>query len=516
MPSASPSKVASQQRVVVPPSPISASVPEESYEEAQVRLRVEAVSEVMLHVADGRLEMAALMLRQAEDDLGRQGGGEQWQKHVGPLQESLAAAKTRLLQAIRSELKAGNQTARFCKLLCMLSQGCYEDLHCFVLHLFCIRLVSFCLFSFVFFFFSQATNDAEEEAYSLLKKNLVDDSFGSAVHNVLARLDKEQDRGQFYIESASRVFSVLMDLVSDHQGLLIQQFGVLRLFEVVSLLQDKCDKLFAVFFERFLDRQVRPMVTEVTNGSKRADDVASLGQLLDVMTKLSLRCEIFGHFIDQVNREALAYAIQIGQDSANLQQQHDAIAKSLMHSLVRRGNLESMSNYVVLELHFLRLSLLRTKRVPSCRAERFEQTQKQQQQQEQKSQQQQHQQQQDGSKHENEEEDEDDCGWIDPDAYFFVLDRSCQRALTGRNVSIGCSVLSAASCHAEMDLMDWLEEAWQGPASRTTVLFGMLLDKMMASSELCNQLHTRLDQVFSFFFLFFVWFLKSTTFRFTK
>ena len=153
MPSASPSNVASQQRVVVPPSPISASVSEESYEEAQVRLRVEAVSEVMLHVADGRLEMAALMLRQAEDDLGRQGGGEQWQKHVGPLQESLAAAKTRLLQAIRSELKAGNQTARFCKLLCMLSQGCYEDLHCFVLHLFCIRLVSFCLFSFVFFFF---------------------------------------------------------------------------------------------------------------------------------------------------------------------------------------------------------------------------------------------------------------------------------------------------------------------------------------------------------------------------
>jgi hypothetical protein len=320
----------------------------------------------------------------------------------------------------------------------------------------------------------------------LLRKSIVDDAFGALMTSVLSKLSAEQDRGQFYIDAASRVFTTLMDLVSDHQGLLIQQFGVLRLFEVVSLLQTKCDELFAVFFEKFLDRQVRPMVADVVNGSKKAEDLAKLGLLLDVMTKLSLRCEIFGHFIDQVNREALEYAKQTGQADANMQQQHDAIAAGLAHSLVRRGNLESMSNYAVLELHFLRLSLQRARRDPFCAAEHFETDDK-------------------TKKNLNVEEKRlDECGWVDVDAAFFVLARSCERALAGRQGAAGCAVLSGAGALAEHDLVDWLRVAWEGPASRSAPLFTMLLDRMIAASKLAEQLQLRLDQVlFCFLFFFF-------------
>lgn len=109
-------RVAPSQSVPVP----------ESREEAQRRLRVEAVSEVMLHVADGRLEMAALMLRQAEADLERDIAGKvEWAKDAEPLRESLDAARKRLVVAIYDELKSGSngQVARCCKLLCMVNQG---------------------------------------------------------------------------------------------------------------------------------------------------------------------------------------------------------------------------------------------------------------------------------------------------------------------------------------------------------------------------------------------------------
>jgi hypothetical protein len=131
---------AAESSAVVAAAP-SVPIATESREEAQRRLRVEAASEVMLHVADGRLEMAALMLRQAEADLERdQQTDAEWAKHVGPLRESLDAAKKRLILAIRDELKNGTgsgQTGRCCKLLCMVNQG--------------LRI--FFLFFFFFFFF---------------------------------------------------------------------------------------------------------------------------------------------------------------------------------------------------------------------------------------------------------------------------------------------------------------------------------------------------------------------------
>ncbi len=460
---------------VVPLPPPAAVAPTGSVDEASAAAPaappppdplLEAVSEVMVHVAEGRLEMAALSLRYADDALGAADPkSPDEEAAVAALRESLSVSRVRLEEAVRRQLAEGGgagESARCCKLLCMLGK--------------------------------------EEEAFGVLKSSVAA-TFEAAAEAVRRQLQGGQDRGQFYVESASRVFSCLMDLVADHQGLLIQQFGVARFFEVVSLLQQACDSLFSVLFERFLERRVRPTVQRVASarpaagskggGGDEADEgVAGLGQLLDEMTKLSLRCEIFGHFVDQVNREALAYARQIGQDTAALQRHHDAIAAALAHSLVRRGNMESMSNYVVLEMQFLQASLRRTRREPFCLREAYEQAVV-------------------GGKNSREEEKKrlaelesraEECGFVDPDAYFFVLDRSCQRALSGRNAAIACSILSASGSQVELDLFDWLAEAWEGPASRSTALFCMLLDRVLVCSTLCGQIQSRLQAVAARYF----------------
>ena len=410
---------------------------------------MELVSEVMVHVAEGRLEMAALTAGQAEEALATDGGGPR----AAALRESLGAARARLEEAVRRQLQAAagpGETARCCGLLCQLGR--------------------------------------REEAFGLLRESVAG-SFAAVAGAVRAQLEagQQQDRGQFYVESASRVFAAAMDLVADHQGLLIRHFGVERFFEVVALLQRACDELFAVLFERFLERRVRPTVARVAaGGGAKGEEVAGLGQLLDEMTKLSLRCEIYGGFVDQVNREALAYAAQLGQAGPALQQRHDAIAAALAHSLVRRGNLEAMSNYALLELRFLAASLVRARREPFCRREAFEHLA-------------------DAppganaaTREQRERELEarpEECGFVDPDAYFFVLDRSCQRALSGRNPAVACSVLSAAGAQLELDLPEWLAAAWEGPASRSTALFCQLLERTLQCAALCRPLQTRLDAV---------------------
>ena len=443
-----------------PPPPTALQNEEEEKKEKDVAVLVavpavdalaESVGEVMLHVAEGRLEMAVLMLQQSEAELA---AGEQGSERVAALRESLAASRVRVGEAVERELQTsagkGDSAARFCKLLCMLGKG--------------------------------------EEAHAVLVGNL-EATFGTAAERVLAELQAGRDQGPFYVESASRVFSLFMDLVADHQGLLIQQFGVARFFAFVSALQLKCDALFAVLFENFLARRVRPTVKLQPNQEQHTEN---LGQLLDEMTKLSLRCEIFGAFVDQVNKEALEYARQIGQVDEGLQKHHDAIAAALRHSLVRRGNMESMSNYVVLELRFLQASLKKTRLQAYCKQEEVmnvavaipsKATPKK-----------------GAASVVVVPEKEDDCGFVDPDALFFVLDRSCQRGLTGRNPAIACSVLSAAGSQLEIDLFEWLAEAWEGPSSRSTRLFCALLDRMMMCSTLCAQLQTRLDGVAAKYF----------------
>jgi hypothetical protein len=425
-----------------PPAPSAPAAPPED-------ALVELVNEVMVHVAEGRLEMAALMMGQAEAAL----AAEADSPRVAALRESHAASRVRLEEAVRRQLRGATgpgETARCCKLLCLLGRP--------------------------------------EEAFALLRESVAG-SFAAVATAVRAQLEagNQQDRGLFYVESASRVFSAAMDLVADHQGLLLRQFGAGRFFEVAAELQRACDKLFALLFERFLERRVRPTVARVAAQTGAAgdsgDEAAGLGQLLDEMTKLSLRCEIWGGFVDGANREALEYARGLGQADPELQRQHNAIAAALAHSLVRRGNLEAMSNYVLLELRFLEASLRRTRRTPFARREALERLA-------------------DAPRGEARTRAEaeaearpEECGFVDPDAYFFVLDRSCQRALSGRSVAVACSVLAAAASALELDLPAWLAEAWEGPASRSTTLFCQLLERTEQCAELCRALQGRLDAV---------------------
>ena len=144
------------------------------------------------------------------------------------------------------------------------------------------------------------------------------------------------------MENASRVLTITMDLIADHQGLMIQQFGVKAFFEAVLQLQQVLDKLFEEFFQCFLERRVMPAVQQVT-AKDSSLDVMRLGSLLDEMTQLSLRCEIFSQFVDGANKDGLEYAKSIGEDKEPVLVAHSDLAKTLAHSLVRRGNLEAMS-----------------------------------------------------------------------------------------------------------------------------------------------------------------------------
>jgi hypothetical protein len=354
----------------------------------------QSVQEVMVHVAEERLEMAVLMSSQAEQDLASVAVGDdaELQTRVDALKEALAASRVRIVRQVESELAAGagSQTARFCKLLCMLDQK---------------AIAHEALLSYM-------VNTVEDVASALRVKL------------------KECKGARFFVENASRVLTIAMDLVADHQGLLIQQFGVQSFFEAVLKLQKVLDSLFEEFFAAFLERRVTPAVLQVTSNDPKLD-VMGLGTLLDEMTQLSLRCEIFSHFVDGANKDGLEYAKSTGEDNAPALAAHAGLAKTLAHSLVRRGNLEAMSNYVLLELHYLEASLQRTRQWEEHQAGEDKSAPR-------------------------------ESDFINCDGFFFVLDRSCQRALQGRNAAIACSILSSCANHVELDLWAWLQEAWEG------------------------------------------------------
>ncbi len=84
---------------------------------------------------------------------------------------------------------------------------------------------------------------------------------------------------------------------------------------------------------------------------------------------------------------------------------------------------------------------------------------------------------------------------MDVDAFFFVLDRSAQRSLTGCNVTIACSVVSAVATHVELELLQWLREAWAGPASTDSALLRDILHRVALCCSMAPQLSSRLETV---------------------
>lgn len=254
----------------------------------------------------------------------------------------------------------------------------------------------------------------------------------------------DRTKAGFYIAGASHVFQLLLDLISDHEGLLMHQFGVVRFFDTLLALQQRVDAFAGTLFAAFSERRVQPLVTTV--------DSAALGALsaaLDEMTRLSLRCEIFSQGIDEAAHRALSYTRSTGQSSVHCDQAYAQLTSRLLHSQVRRGNMEAMSSYVLLEQRTLERSLLLTRQV----------------------------------------------AFVDVDAFFFVLDRSAQRALASCNVTIACSIVSTVATHVDIELLQWLREAWQGPASMDATLLRDVLHRTAACVLAATQLRVRLEAV---------------------
>ncbi len=82
---------------------------------------------------------------------------------------------------------------------------------------------------------------------------------------------------------------------------------------------------------------------------------------------------------------------------------------------------------------------------------------------------------------------------MDVDGFYFVLDRSAQRALAGCNVTIACSVMSTVATHIEMELLQWLRESWQGPASTDGSMLRDILHRVASCCAMTPQLRARLD-----------------------
>jgi hypothetical protein len=165
---------------------------------------------------------------------------------------------------------------------------------------------------------------------------------------------RETDRKKpgFYIAAATHVFQLLLDLISDHEGLLIHQFGVLRFFDALLSLQQRVDTFAGTLFAAFIERRVQPMVGVVTSAP-----LGALGGLLDEMARLSLRCEIFALGIDEAAHRALDYAKTTGQSSTESEDVYAKLVFRLGHSQVRRGNLEAMNSYLLLEQKTMERSL---------------------------------------------------------------------------------------------------------------------------------------------------------------
>lgn len=296
----------------------------------------ETINEVLCHLADGRFEMAVLMLTQGNTDLERFEAGctdestttvsADARAAVATMREVYVASETRVKASVKSALMTavlghkGGDIARCCKLLCMLHQA--------------------------------------DEAYAtLLDKHLLH-SLAVAIGNVERDILREVDRTKpgFYIAGATHVFQLMLDLVSDHEGLLIKEFGVLRFFDVLQSLQQRVDVFAGTLFTAFTTRRVQPMVANVD-----AAALGALSALLDEMARLSLRCEIFSQGVDEAAHRALDYAITTKQSSAESEVACKRLTTQLSHSHVRRGNLEAMSSYVLLEQRTIGRSLELTK-----------------------------------------------------------------------------------------------------------------------------------------------------------
>lgn len=98
------------------------------------------VTEALVHLAEGRPEMAVLMVEQADADLARLEAGaldSTQRAALAVTREVQQASALRVRAAVQSDLVAaverhsGGDIARFCKLLCMLHQAdeAYETLY---------------------------------------------------------------------------------------------------------------------------------------------------------------------------------------------------------------------------------------------------------------------------------------------------------------------------------------------------------------------------------------------------
>lgn len=379
------------------------------------------VGEVMEHLAEDRLEMGALMEEQGRALLDALDS-----HHLGPplekraLRECLEAARSRLVLLCSQHLQAHIQVPRHARLLAQLG--------------------------------------AASSAYPALQSHILS-PLHAACNALLSSLHLPDSLSspRFFVDSASRLLTLAMDLLVDHQGLLVQHFGVARFFETVLLTQQTLDPLMEKFFQVFLHSRVAVALAQPSD----VNTLGPLGLLLDEMTQLSLRCEIYAQFVDQTNTDGLAYAKALGQETPEVLELQRKLAETLAHSLLRRGNLEAMSNYAALETRFLSASLLRTRLWESS---------------------------------EDEGEPDQSSNWIDVDGCFFVLSRSGMRALQGRNTPMACAVLASLAEHVELDIGgSWLDEAWKGQASRSRERMLDLMNRMLVSAESCRQLKQRLE-----------------------
>lgn len=384
-----------------------------------------------MHVADGRLEMAVLMMQQAQVELAnsfRACADPSLLARLQALQETLNSSRSKLQEVVKRSLNVSilksqsADVARLCKLLVTLGS-------------------------------------ADEAFETLLRKYMLprlDDLCLPVEKELLSGADKGAK--DFYVGRATSILRRAMEVWSEQQHLLEGQFGAPRTLEAACALQRRTDGFGSALFRAFLERRVEPMVK---------DTKADCGPLLDEMTRLSLRCEIYARFVEDGAREVVSRA---QNNSENLTRMQTELKGLLDRSDLRRGSQEAMSSYALLEMRFLQQGVQRARKEPKVKRE------------------------------DRNVEEEEDCGFIDVDGYFFVLDKSCQRSLTGCNVAFACSIISAAASHAEMDLFDWLQEAWNGPASSSQALMCMLLSRVMHSARACRQLQERLVSVSSKYF----------------